>query len=140
MYEPRSRKLAAMGVASLVSTGRAEILERLPTEIFNLWTDVFAELKEEQSRREEGDGPGIELYWDQPTSSFYKGTEDTQEYNRRKTTFDNDIVRTTLLTSYIAQSLQRAETTCGFQFMQDVLAKADPNVLRSIQIDVFGRP
>jgi len=46
MSEPRHRKLAAMGMAALVSTGRSEILLRLPFEIFNLWTDVFAEIRE----------------------------------------------------------------------------------------------
>ena len=53
MSEPGHRKLAAIGIASLVSTGRPEVLERLPTEIFNLWLDVFGEIKEVQSLREE---------------------------------------------------------------------------------------
>ena len=46
MSEPRHRKLAAMGIASLVSTGRHEVLDRLPTEICNLWLDVFGEIRE----------------------------------------------------------------------------------------------
>jgi hypothetical protein len=50
--EPRHRKLYAMGLAALVSTGRPEVLERLPTEVFDLWTDVFAELKEVQRQKE----------------------------------------------------------------------------------------
>jgi hypothetical protein len=37
-----------MGLAALVSTGRSEVLERLHSEVFDLWTDVFAELKEVQ--------------------------------------------------------------------------------------------
>ena len=53
MSEPRHRKLAAIGIASLVSTGRPEVLERLPTEVFNLWLDVFGEIKEVQLLREE---------------------------------------------------------------------------------------
>ena len=48
MSEPRHRKLTAMGIASLVSTARPEVLQRLPTEIFHLWLDVFGELKEAQ--------------------------------------------------------------------------------------------
>lgn len=51
--EPRHRKLYAMGIAALVSTGRPEVLERLPTEVFDLWTDVFAELKEVQRQKED---------------------------------------------------------------------------------------
>lgn len=53
MSEPRYRKLAALGMASLVSTGRPEVLDRLPTEIFNLWTDVFFEVKESRKLAED---------------------------------------------------------------------------------------
>lgn len=49
MSEPRHRKLTAMGMASLVSTGRHDVLERLPTEICNMWLDVFGELREATS-------------------------------------------------------------------------------------------
>lgn len=35
-----------MGIANLVATGRPEVLERLTGEIFNLWLDVFGEIKE----------------------------------------------------------------------------------------------
>ena len=55
MSEPRHRKLAAMGIASLVSTGRPEVLERLPVEIFNLWIDVFCEIKEARVVNEDDD-------------------------------------------------------------------------------------
>ena len=46
MSEPRHRKLVAMGMASLVSTGRVEVLQRLHSEVFNLWMDVFCEIQE----------------------------------------------------------------------------------------------
>ena len=57
--EPRHRKLYAMGLAALISTGRPEVLERLHNEVFDLWTDVFAELKEVQRQRDDeiGDEP-----------------------------------------------------------------------------------
>lgn len=58
MSEPRHRKLTAMGIASLLSTGRKEVLERLPTEMFNLWLDVFGEIKEAQSLNEGSDRSG----------------------------------------------------------------------------------
>jgi hypothetical protein len=48
-----------MGLAALVSTGRSEVLERLHDGVFDLWTDVFAELKEVQ--RQKDDGLGEEL-------------------------------------------------------------------------------
>lgn len=53
MSEPRHRKLTAMGIASLVSTGRHEVLERLPTEICNLWLDVFGEIRETATASDE---------------------------------------------------------------------------------------
>lgn len=46
MSEARHRKLTAMGIASLVATGRPEVLQRLTGEIFNIWLDVFGEIKE----------------------------------------------------------------------------------------------
>ena len=53
MSEPRLRKLTAMGIAALVATGRPEVLDRLSTEICNLWLDVFGEIKEAQSSKED---------------------------------------------------------------------------------------
>ena len=50
MSEPRHRKLTAMGIASFVSTARPEVLQRLPGEIFNLWLDVFGELREAEDQ------------------------------------------------------------------------------------------
>ena len=103
MSEPRHRKLAAMGMASLVSTGRHEVLDRLPTEICNLWLDVLCEIREAQIAEEEGcvprsslhctmadgrathSGPEtLYLYWDKPPTSFYRDTEGTPEYARRE--------------------------------------------------------
>ena len=50
MSEPRHRKLTAMGIATLVSTAQPEVLKRLPGEIFNMWLDVFGELKEAEEQ------------------------------------------------------------------------------------------
>lgn len=46
MSEPRHRKLTAMAMGSLVSTGRPDVLKRLSGETFNLWLDVLGEMKE----------------------------------------------------------------------------------------------
>jgi hypothetical protein len=51
--------------------------------------------------------------------------------------FDNDIVRTTLMSTYIAQRLQEAEAVCGLQVMQRILSKADENMFKSIREEVF---
>jgi hypothetical protein len=42
-----------MGIATLVATGRPEVLKRLSGEIFNLWLDVFGEIKETKLLHEE---------------------------------------------------------------------------------------
>ncbi|KAI0030712.1 ARM repeat-containing protein [Vararia minispora EC-137] len=136
--DPRYRKLCALGAASLVSTGRPEVLDRLPTEIFTMWSDVFAELIEVQRRREEDGEAVVSFYWDQPADSFFKGTEDTIEYSRRKAVFDNDIVRSTLMSTFVAQRLQEAEAVCGSQNLKEILSKADENLFKSIRKEIFG--
>lgn len=47
MAQPRHRKLTAMALASLASTGRLEVLQKI-ADIFVIWTDVFTEIKERQ--------------------------------------------------------------------------------------------
>lgn len=53
MSEPRYRKLAAMGVSRLVSTGKHEVLDRFASEIANIWMDVLGEIKEQESLKED---------------------------------------------------------------------------------------
>jgi hypothetical protein len=114
MSEPRHRKLTAMGIASLVSTGRPEVLQRLPIEIFNLWIDVFCEIKEAKISAENNrtgsvcrlfytlalvlknlipfksspapSPSSLRRYWelDEAPLYYYLGTEGTSEYDRRK--------------------------------------------------------
>ena len=102
MSEPRLRKLTAMGIANLVSTGRPEVLDRLSTEICNLWIDVFGEIKEAQSNAENEcvifchhphklcnrltilNSPSLTLYWDRPFDETYTEAEGTLEYERRR--------------------------------------------------------
>lgn len=69
MSEPRHRKLTALGIASLVSTARPEVLQRLSGEIFNMWLDVFGELKESQERAAE--------YQQQLVYVIYRGVDIT---------------------------------------------------------------
>jgi hypothetical protein len=54
MGEPRHRKLTAMGLASLVSRGRPEVMERLSGEILNMWLDVLGEMKEALESSDDG--------------------------------------------------------------------------------------
>ncbi|KAI0719492.1 ARM repeat-containing protein [Cerioporus squamosus] len=138
MSEPRLRKLTAMGIAALVATGRPEVLDRLSTEICNLWLDVFGEIKEAQSSKE--DDPSLVLYWDRPFDETYTEAEGTLEYERRRAAFDNDPVRTTSLTAYVAAALRDAEAACGgsAQLQSRWLAKAEPEVLKQIYDAVTG--
>ena len=54
--------------------------------------------------------------------------------------FDNDPVRTTSLTAYVAASLRDAEAACGgsAQLQSRWLAKAEPEVLKQIYDAVTG--
>ncbi|TFY59275.1 hypothetical protein EVJ58_g5888 [Rhodofomes roseus] len=141
MSEPRLRKLTAMGIASLVSTGRKEVLERLSSDVFNLWLDVFGEIKETENQDAEPGSPTLTRYWDRPTDDFFQGSENTLEYERRKALYENDPVRTTKLTTYVAACLQEAETACGgpANLQAMYLAKADPTVLNQLQTEL-ARP
>ncbi|KAJ7094628.1 armadillo-type protein [Mycena belliarum] len=143
MSEPRHRKLAAMGIAALVSTARPDVLERVPGDIFNIWTDVLLELKEAQLAAAADDGSenipspsNLQRYWelDEAPPAYYQQTEGTPEFNRRKTIYDRDPVRTVQLSAYIATHLNEARAACGPQVFQDnYLSKADPAVLAMIQ-------
>ncbi|KZT71615.1 ARM repeat-containing protein [Daedalea quercina L-15889] len=135
MSEPRHRKLTAMGIASLVSTGRQEVLDRLSSEICNLWLDVFGEIKETENEAAEPGSPTLTRYWDRPTDQFFQGSENTLEYERRNALYENDPVRTTKLTTYVATCLQEAEMACGgpANLQAMYLVKADSTVLSQLQ-------
>ncbi|KAH9846976.1 ARM repeat-containing protein [Lenzites betulinus] len=132
MSEPRLRKLTAMGIANLVSTGRPEVLDRLSTEICNLWIDVFGEIKEAQESA--NNDPGLTLYWDRPFEQTFTDAEGTHEFQRRKAFFESDPVRTTPLTVYIGARLREAEAACGggAELQTRYLAKAEPLLLKQI--------
>ena len=110
--------------------------------------------------------PSLVLYWDRPFDETYTEAEGTLEYERRRAVrfslfrsrahssedtqrvascsltqvFDNDPVRTTSLTAYVAASLRDAEAACGgsAQLQSRWLAKAEPEVLKQIYDAVTG--
>ncbi|KAF8592605.1 ARM repeat-containing protein, partial [Ramaria rubella] len=139
MAEPRHRKLAAMGIASWVSTARPEVLGRLHTEIFNLWLDVFGELREALA---DGSVEGARS----PLSMFWKNSVEEQpmlnggdidgslETDRRRQVYRRDPVNTAKLTVFVKEKLQLAEAACGGIeiFRTNYLDKADPTVLGQI--------
>ena len=84
--------------------------------------------------------------------TYFQGTEGTPEYERRKSVryrnqlvfliddlnavqiFENDPVRTTLLSEYLTHRLREAEVAVGgTEIFQSYLAQADPLVLKQIQ-------
>lgn len=145
MSEPRHRKLTAMGIASLVSTGHPEVLKRLAIEIFNLWIDVFYEIKEAQVVENTSDSSpapsphGLKRLWelDEAPRQFYQNTEGTPEHDRRKAVYDRDPVRTMHLGTFIATHIREAEAACGpDMFQAQYLSKADPTVLSQIQAEL----
>lgn len=145
MSEPRYRKLSAMGMAALVSTAQPDALERIPGDIFNMWTDVLLELKEAQvaaaaaadEAGENGLSPlDLNRLWElnEAPPTYFQSTEGTLEYDRRKLVYDRDPVRTVQLTAYIATNLNEGQAKCGPQAFQDkYLSKVDPAVLWMIQ-------
>ncbi|KAJ4481713.1 armadillo-type protein [Lentinula edodes] len=142
MSEPRHRKLVAMGTAALVSTGQPEILGRLHSEIFNLWMDVFGEIREAQNPvTTDEDGQEVPsyltLYWEKSDApaSYYQGSEGTPEYERRKVLFESDPVRTTQLSTFVGGKLREAEAKTP-NFQQQYLIGADPTVLQQIQAEL----
>ncbi|KAF5390622.1 hypothetical protein D9757_002665 [Collybiopsis confluens] len=144
MSQPRHRKLVAMGTAALVASGHHAILERIHSEFFNLWLDVFGEIKEARNpvtTNEDGqEVPSyLTLYWEQDDApdSYYRGTEGTPEYDRRKQLFESDLVRTTQLSTFVGDRLREAENRVGPTF-QRYLSKADPAVLQHIQAELRG--
>jgi hypothetical protein len=53
--------------------------------------------------------------------------------------YNNDLVRTTQLTPFVAARLREAEAACGPQvFQAQYLSKADPLVLKQIQDEIMG--
>jgi len=143
MSEPRHRKLTAMGIASLVSTARPEVLQRLPGEIFNLWLDVFGELQEAEDQaalRTEDDSAlaspdSLIRYWelDTPPDAYFQNSEGTPEYDRRQAVYNQDPVRVTHLVHFIGDRLREAEAICGSANFQKYLNETDPTVLNQIQ-------
>ncbi|KAF8557000.1 ARM repeat-containing protein [Imleria badia] len=142
MSEPRHRKLLALGIASLVSTGCPKVLERVPNEIFNLWTDVLYEVRESRNHAEDGEDGGLNLYWDVDSVpvTCYAGSQGTLEYDRRKSLYEHDPVRTLQLTTTIASALQEAERLCGgaHAFKLNYLDKTDLTVLKQLQTELAG--
>ncbi|KAK0206374.1 armadillo-type protein [Desarmillaria ectypa] len=134
MSEPRHRKLCAMGIAALVSTGKHEVLERLPTEIFNMWSEVFLDLKESKDR---ASAEPLHRYWefdDTSSDNFYKDTTGTPEHDRRKLVYEGDPVRTIKLTEYVGAHLREAEALYGTEsFRAQYISKADPIILQEIE-------
>jgi len=127
MSEPRHRKLTAMGISCLVSTGRHEVLDRFAFEIANIWLDVLGEIKEQENQKE--DESGLSLFWDKPFEEIHKNVDQTPEYERRREIFNNDPVRTVKLTTFIKEMLAKVQVICGPQNFNNLYAsKMDATV------------
>ena len=108
--------------------------------------------------------PSLTLYWDRPFEEEYTDSEGMLEHARRKTVrltprrpflstpepsvgtltrslqvFETDPVRTTPLTTYIAERLRDAEAACGGAELQGrYLSKADPLLMKQIYDVITG--
>ncbi|ELU45949.1 ran binding protein 11 [Rhizoctonia solani AG-1 IA] len=130
-------KLTGMGIAALVSTGRHEIMDRLSTEILNMWMDIHGELKESQVAMDEwikgGSNPDEELHlhWERggntPPDTFMRGSEDTPEEARRKQV---------KFTTFVAEKMQQGTVACGGQevLQTKYLKHAEPALLQQLEV------
>ncbi|CAE6384346.1 unnamed protein product [Rhizoctonia solani] len=145
--ESRLRKLTGMGIAALISTGRHEIMDRLSTEILNMWMDIHGELKESQVAMDEwvkgGSNPDEEplhLHWERDGNiapdTFMRGSEDTLEEGRRKQVWENDPVRKVRFTTFVAEKMQQGTMACGGQevLQTKYLKHAEPALLRQLEV------
>ncbi|EJD01395.1 ARM repeat-containing protein [Fomitiporia mediterranea MF3/22] len=143
MSEPRYRKLAAMGIACLVAEGRPEVLERLNGEIFNLWLDVFGEMKEALVEIQDEDSENtlstlsaLVTFWKDSGTVLPDSLDDivgTPEHERWRQIYLRDPVETQKLTTFVGQKLQQAQTLYGPVFESTYLKDTDPGVLKQLK-------
>ncbi|QRV87915.1 importin beta N-terminal domain [Ceratobasidium sp. AG-Ba] len=147
MSEPRLRKLVGMGIAGLVSTGRHEVMDRLASEILNMWMDIHGELNESKVAMEEwiqnGSVPEEEplyLHWAKdahiPPDSFMKDSEGTLEEERRKKVWENDPIRKIKFTAFVAEKMQQGTAVVGGQevLQAKYLKNAEPALLQQLEV------
>jgi len=136
MAEPRHRKLVAMSMANLATTGREEVIRRLPTEISNIWLDVLAEIKEAENEDPDNPSP-LRTYWttsSDPPVHLMRGSEDTLEEERRKYIWTHDPVQTIKMTTYIDTKLKEVAGRIGQNvFDSEFVAKTDPAVYTQLR-------
>lgn len=131
-----------MGIAAWVSTGRPEVLGRLYSEVFNLWLDVFGELKEAFSADASENSP-LTLFWrnslEEPEDLMEEEVKTTLEGDRRRAIFRQDPVNVIKLTAFVQEKLQQAEMVCGGPeyFKTNYLDKADPTVLQQLTTELL---
>ncbi|KAG8950586.1 hypothetical protein FRC00_007626 [Tulasnella sp. 408] len=135
MAESRHRKMTAMSMANLATTAQPQVMDRLATEISNIWLDVLAEIKEAEA--DDPDNPPLHTYWNdgsEPPHYWMRGTENTLEEDRRRELWIKDPVQTIKLTKYIAEKLKITEAKTGkVAFDQAFTDKVDPTVLKQLQ-------
>ncbi|KAG8986375.1 hypothetical protein FRB90_004049 [Tulasnella sp. 427] len=135
MAESRHRKMTAMSMANLATTGQPQVMDRLATEITNVWLDVLGEIKEAED--DDPDNPPLHTYWNdgqEPPHYWMRGTEGTLEEGRRKKLWVEDPVQTIKMTKYIDEKLKFMEARLGkAPFDQIFTNKVDEAVLRQLR-------
>ncbi|KZT42903.1 ARM repeat-containing protein [Sistotremastrum suecicum HHB10207 ss-3] len=137
--EIRNCKLSALGLASLVGTGHPVVLDRLGTDIFDLWMECFGILEESLPPSTQMDKPLI-LHWqvDGVSDPELRHSDGTLEEQRRRQLASRDPVQTTKLTAFIAAKLQEAQAVCGGPdvFQAKFLGKVNADVIRDLQAEL----
>jgi len=105
-------------------------------EVFDLWLDVFCELRENQNHTEDsGTHSPLRRYWDQNEAPtwYFRDSEDTPEYERRKHLYSIDPVQTYSLRDFVKAALAQAEAVTGPTFQSVYLKDLDPTVKQQIE-------
>ncbi|THH11497.1 hypothetical protein EW145_g638 [Phellinidium pouzarii] len=148
MSEPRYRKLAAMGIACIVETGRVEVMDRLKGEIVNLWLDVFLEMREAVAEISFGEthmSPLVAFWKDDGSAlpTILDELQDTPEYERWIKVFivsiyQQDPVETAKLTTFVRQKLDRVHVMYGPALEATYLSGADSGVLKQLRDELIS--
>ncbi|KAG8884084.1 hypothetical protein FRB97_005307 [Tulasnella sp. 331] len=157
MAESRYRKLTAMTMACLATTGRPEIVRRLSNEIANIWLDVLGEIRE--ALLEDPDNPSyvnawisavyeeviiephsyrhLNTYWTdnggQPPMHWMRNAEEAVEGERRIQIWKEDPVQSVKLTRFVNEKLKATAAAMGQDvFDREFIKKTDPTVLEQL--------
>lgn len=128
VYDPKFRKVHALGISSLLRTGLLSILSEFPL-IASLWIEILEEINETNN----GDCEKYHLndvVTPQTISYHPLNSEQLREYELSK---NNDPVHNISLREFIAQTMRFLEQHLGSKY-NDLLNNVDPKIMENLQL------